>query len=302
MDLDSAIDRFLTHLKAERRLAENTVNSYSCDLSQFAEFCIEDRDVADVTDIGEGDVAAFLTAQYNRGLSNRTIARKLSSLGGFFEFLKKHDIAASDPTATIDSPQYGERLPDVLDLEGVELLLDEPDKQSLEGYRDWAMLETMYATGLRVTELVELKINEVDLRAGYVRIIGKGQKQRIVPLGEIAIEAIETYMETVRPELLRKKGGPGVTSHVFVTRRGSGMTRQAFWKNVKKYAKSAGLDASISPHKLRHSFATHLLERGADLRIVQDLLGHSDISTTEIYTKVTNERLRQLQSEHHPRS
>jgi len=190
----------------------------------------------------------------------------------------------------------------VLTLDEVEKLLAAPDRMSPEGVRDHAMLHTLYATGLRVTELCELIQREVDLRAGYLRVIGKGNKQRIVPLGELAVDALDEYVSHTRAKLLANHGGPGCTPYLFVTRRGSCMTRQAFWKNIKRYALKADIDTPINPHKLRHSFATHLLERGADLRIVQTLLGHSDINTTQIYTHVAQARLKKIFEKHHPRA
>lgn len=190
----------------------------------------------------------------------------------------------------------------MLVLEEVEALLAAPDPGTLEGLRDRAMLETLYATGLRVSELVNLNVREVDMRAGFVRVIGKGQKQRIVPLGEVARDAVEHYVLQAREQLLLAHGGQGASPALFVTRRGQEMTRQAFWKNIRRYAQLAGIDKPISPHKLRHSFATHLLERGADLRIVQTLLGHADINTTQVYTHVARARLKRLYDAHHPRA
>jgi len=189
-----------------------------------------------------------------------------------------------------------------LTFEEVERLLDAPDEQSPEGLRDRAMLEVLYATGVRVTELVELPMNGVDLTVGYVRVVGKGSKTRLVPLGEVARDALDLYLRGPRAELLRKNGGPSVTDAVFVTRRGGPMTRQAFWKNIKRYGLLANIMRTISPHVLRHSFATHLLDHGANLRVVQTLLGHADIGTTQIYTHVTRERLKKLHQEHHPRA
>ena len=302
MNLDDAIDAYLIHLKVGRNLAENTIGSYGTDLQQFAHFCIEHQRCRSIGDVNDGHVSRFLLSLANRDISPRTVARKLSTLKGLFKFLRRDHGLDSDPTARVDAPRFGQKLPVVLDLDEVEALIAAPDRRRPEGLRDWAMLEVLYATGLRVTELVNLLQREVDLAAGYVRIVGKGDKQRVVPLGEVAIDAIDTYEVQARGELLANAGGPGASPALFVTRRGGPMTRQGFWKNIKKYAVAAGIDKSVSPHDLRHSFATHLLERGADLRIVQALLGHADINTTQIYTHIARERLKDLHDHHHPRA
>lgn len=302
MQIDDAIETYLVHLKVERNLAENTIAAYGRDLGQFAEFLDADERDCHIGRLDHFDVSDFLRHLADRELSARTISRKLSTLKGLFKFLRTHHNLDADPTARVDAPRFRQQLPEVLDLDDVELLLRTPDRSKPEGLRDWAMLEVLYATGLRVSELVELLQREVDLDAGYVRVVGKGDKQRVVPLGEAAIEAIEEYERQARGVLLASHGGPGASPALFVTRRGGPMTRQAFWKNIKRYARQAGIDTSISPHQLRHSFATHLLERGADLRIVQALLGHEDINTTQIYTHVARERLKQLHDEHHPRA
>ena len=298
MKLDDAIDSFLIHLRTERNLAPNSVQAYARDLIQFSQ-ALEDANVADIT---PENIADFMMEQLDAGLKTRSIARKVSAIRTFFKFLRAQSTIKKDPTAHIDAPRYGKRVPDVLSLDEVDLLLAAPDSNTHEGLRDRAMLEVLYATGLRVTELVTLRQRDLDQRAGWVRVVGKGGKQRIVPIGEVASEAIDAYVQHARGPLLAAAGGPGVTPMLFVTRRGSEMTRQGFWKNLKRYVEKAGIDKDISPHKLRHSFATHLLERGADLRIVQSLLGHADIGTTQIYTHVARERLKLLHSEHHPRA
>ncbi|TXD38184.1 site-specific tyrosine recombinase XerD [Lujinxingia vulgaris] len=307
MKLDEAIDSYLFHLKVERNLAENTILAYSNDLSQFVDFLTDaesdaPRPSPDIEAISDADISAFLAHQLGESVKTRTISRKLSSVRGLFKFLRRDQKLERDPTAHVDAPSYGTRVPTVLTLDEVESLLNAPDRSTPEGLRDWAMLEVLYATGLRVTELVTLLIREVDLNAGYVRVVGKGSKQRVVPLGEVAIDALAEYEDQARGQLLANAGGPGASPALFVTRRGGAMTRQAFWKNIKRYAELAGIDKPISPHKLRHSFATHLLERGADLRIVQALLGHADINTTQIYTHVARERLKRLYDDHHPRA
>jgi len=312
MDLDEAIDSFIFHLKVERGLSKNTLDAYSRDLRQFAQFCGERRSPpvpedapqvpVEVSGIDALEISAFMSQMLDDGNKTRTVARKLSSVRGLFTHLRRSEVLAANPASKVDAPKFGRRVPRVLTLDEVERLLAAPDRLSPEGVRDHAMLHTLYATGLRVTELCELIQREVDLRAGYLRVVGKGNKQRIVPLGELAIDALDEYIAHTRAKLLANHGGPGATPYLFVTRRGSCMTRQAFWKNIKRYALTADIDTPINPHKLRHSFATHLLERGADLRIVQTLLGHSDINTTQIYTHVAQARLKKIYETHHPRA
>lgn len=302
MDIDQAIDAYAFHLKVERNLSDNTIDAYTRDLRQFAEHCADDGKAVDVRKIDAMQISGFMGTLLDEGLKTRTVARKLSSVRGLFKYLRIDEVIDKDPSSKVDMPKYGRRVPRVLSLDEVETLLGTPDRSVPEGHRDWAMLHVLYATGLRVTELCELLQREVDLRAGYVRVIGKGNKQRIVPLGEVALDAVGDYLEQTRGRLLANCGGPGSTPYLFVTRRGSSMTRQAFWKNIKKYARRADIDKPISPHKLRHSFATHLLERGADLRIVQTLLGHANIDTTQIYTHVAQARLKKMYDEHHPRA
>ncbi len=302
MKLDTAIDAFVLHLRLERNLADNTVKSYSRDLAQFAQFLSDDDSSPMIGTISQEDVTEFMLDALESGLKTRSLARKMSSIKGLFKYLRTENVLTVDPTANVDTPKYGKRVPDVLNSDEVESLLNAPDRLTHEGLRDAAMLELLYATGLRVSELVNIHQREVDLRAGYVRVTGKGGKQRIVPMGEHAVDMIESYLQTARGALLAKHGGPGGTPYLFVTRRGSCMTRQGFWKNLKRYVEKCDIKKEVSPHKLRHSFATHLLENGADLRIVQTLLGHSDIGTTQIYTHVAQQRLKRMHEEFHPRS
>jgi len=302
MDLDHAVDRYLQHLNVERNLSDNTVSAYSTDLGQFVDFCIDERNCQRAAEVSENDVSNFMLQLVDRGLKSRTASRKLSTVRGLFEYLVSEGLLEADPTEPVETPRFGRDIPTVLSLDEVEALLEAPDHSTPEGHRDWVMLEVLYATGLRVTELVELEMRDVDLHGGYVHVVGKGDEQRVVPLGETAVDAVESYLDSSRPALLESHGGPGCTPYLFVTRRGSCMTRQGFWKNLKRYGRRAGIDKSISPHKLRHSFATHLLERGADLRVVQNLLGHADVSTTEIYTHVAQARLEEMHDEHHPRA
>ena len=300
LEFDDAIDQFIAHLRVERGLAENTTKAYGSDLVQFATH-MGVRDVDRIDEVTAEDVNRFLVERLDLGDSMRTVARKLVSIRRLCHFLRTERLLDTDPTATIDSPTIGRSLPHVLTEDEVESLLEAPEPTSAEGYRDRVMLEVLYATGLRVSELVGLRLRNLDLNVGLIRTFGKGSKERLVPLSDIAIEKLELYLQQGRGELLRKVGGIGRTDAVFVTRRGSGMTRQAFWKNIKRYALKAGIRSSVSPHMLRHSFATHLLEHGADLRSVQAMLGHSDISTTQIYTHVTRERLKRIHRTYHPR-
>jgi integrase/recombinase XerD len=246
---------------------------------------------------GREDLLAYLGLQMREGRSPRSVARYLSGFRQFYRWQVREGRVKDDPTALIESPRIGRSLPKALTEEQVERLLQAPDTESPLGLRDRAMLELMYATGLRVSELVGLQLPNVNLNQGVVRVVGKGNKERLVPLGEEAVRWLSNYLDSARPELMKGATAPDV----FVTGRRSGMTRQSFWLRVKRHALEAGIDRPISPHGLRHSFATHLLNHGADLRVVQLLLGHSDLSTTQIYTHVAREGLKRLHEEHHPR-
>ncbi len=298
MTFDNAIECFLTYLKVEKRLSPNTVESYARDLFKLRDHCGEIKDVESVENVKEVHIVDFMISLAKGGLSVKTQARNLVAVRNLFKFLLKERILDSDPSALVALPKTGRRLPETLTLDEVELLLDGPDKNKKLGLRDAAMIETLYATGLRVSELVSLRVQDVDLQLGAVKAHGKGGKQRLVPIGQTARMLLETYLKTSRPDILKGKTHDGL----FVTSHGKTMTRQAFWKLLKKYALKAGIKKNISPHKLRHSFATHLLQRGADLRAVQEMLGHADISTTEIYTHVSRARLQELYKVHHPRA
>ena len=240
----------------------------------------------------------YLSFRLKRGYSSRSTARSLSSLRAFYSFLVKTSIVRNNPTAKIDSPKLGHSLPKVLSEKDIDKLIHSPDTKEPLGLRDRAMLELLYSSGLRVSELIKLEIINLNLRQGVVRIMGKGEKERLVPIGEEAMEWINKYLNSSREVLLGKESKD---QHLFVTKRGKGMTRQAFWYRIKKYALRSGIDKSLSPHTLRHAFATHLLNHGADLRTVQLLLGHTSLSTTQIYTEVAKERMKSLHSQHHPR-
>ncbi len=300
MNLDSAVDHYQFHLKVERALATNTLEAYRRDLLLFVDFC-EQNGVVTCQDLAPQHVRDFLLQRLDGGVSNRTLLRNLVSLRRFCHFLRADKIILDDPCATVDLPKFAKKQPVFLSHAEVDRLLAAPAGDSPEQIRDRAMLELLYATGIRVSELVGLETRSINLEAGFARVVGKGSKDRLVPLGEVAVDAVRAYLEHGRTTLLRGHGAPSAIKALFVSRRGGAMTRQGFWKNIKRYAQMANIHREISPHKLRHSFATHLLEHGADLRAVQALLGHADISSTQIYTHVTRERLKKIHAEHHPR-
>jgi len=287
------IDLFLDALWVESGLSENTLAAYGSDLKIFSKW-LKNKTVLEVE---QSDVASFMESRYKLGLGSRSSARFLSSLRRFYGYLHREGVLLTDPTELIEAPHIGRTLPDSLSENDVDLLLEAPEITDVLGYRDKAMLELLYATGLRVSELITLKFEQVSFRQGFVRVMGKGNKERLVPVGEEAMEWLENYMDGARIDILSERQ----SDYLFVTKRGSGMTRQAFWHIIKRYAKKAGIVKHLSPHTLRHAFATHLLNHGADLRVVQLLLGHSDLSTTQIYTHIAQERLKQLHQQFHPR-
>ncbi len=291
---DLLVDLYLDHLKVERGLAAATVESYARDLARFVGH-LEHEGIG-IEDVDGGVIASWLVGLSRGGLSARSQARNLSSLRGFVKYLLAERHIRRDPTELIDSPKMGRKLPAVLTREEVVRLLDAPDVGTPRGLRDAAMLHTMYAAGLRVSELVSLGLGDVNLESGFLAAFGKGNKRRLVPIGRVARDHVARWRDEVRSSWA--KPGEGT---LFVTQRGGALTRQAFWKIVKRYAVAAGITKRISPHKLRHSFATHLLQGGADLRAVQTMLGHADISTTQVYTHVTGDHLRRMHEKHHPR-
>lgn len=286
---------FLDSLWLESGLSQNTVEAYRRDLLAFSAWLAKiDIDLAAAT---QQDIQRYQSQRMREGRKVRSEARLLSSLRRFYRYLIREDLRDTDPTAQLESPRLGKPLPDSLTEQEVEDLLAQPDITDVLGLRDRTMLELLYASGLRVSELVGLKQEQVNMRQGLVRCIGKGNKERLVPLGEVALDWLQQYLYESRPGLLNGK----VTDDLFPTRRGKAMTRQAFWYIIKRYASQAQIEKHLSPHTLRHAFATHLLNHGADLRVVQLLLGHSDLSTTQIYTHVAKARLKQLHGQHHPR-
>jgi len=290
------IERFLDALWMERGLSDNTLSAYRNDLNQFA-LWLEQNQVSNLLAVERAQLMAYLALRSEQQRSPRSSARLLSSLRRFYRWCRREHLIGEDPTRLLSAPKLGRTLPDTLSEEEVERLLDAPDCKTSRGLRDRSMLELLYATGLRVSELVALQMHQVNLRQGVVRVTGKGQKERLVPMGEEAIDWLRRYLQEARPDLV-----VGDTSEIlFLTNRKSGMTRQAFWHLIKRYARQVGIQTPLSPHTLRHAFATHLLNHGADLRAVQMLLGHSNISTTQIYTHVARARLQALHAQHHPR-
>lgn len=287
---------YLAELTVGRGLSPLTVAAYRGDLERFGAW-LAHRGVA-LESCERGHVRLYLSQLRSAGLSARSTARVLSSLRGFFRYLLERGLVTQDPTLELANPKLMRALPRYLSPEEVEMLLAAPDPQTASGLRDKAMLELLYATGLRVSELVSLKVSQVRLDPGFVRVVGKGNKERVVPMGSDARAWVGRYLETARGKLVRR----GSPEELFLTQRGEAMTRQRFWQIVKAYGKKVGITSQLSPHVLRHSFATHLLANGADLRALQVMLGHADISTTEIYTHVTRERLRKLYDRAHPRA
>ena len=299
MEIAAAISSFLTHLQVEKGLASNTLSAYRRDLTKFEDFAKKRK--LELGAVKRDDLVDFLASLYRQKLESKTVARHLVTLRNFFRHAQVHELIADDPTAHLESPKIRRSLPGYLRLEEVEKLLEMPDQKTPLGLRDRAMLEVLYSTGLRVSELTSLRVMDLDTKVGCVRCIGKGDKERIVPVGRKALGIVERYLREGRPALIGQgKGGAG--AFLFVNRRGGRISRVGVWKILSGYGRKAGLRVPLTPHMLRHSFATHLLERGADLRSVQLMLGHSDISTTQIYTHVVEERLKQIYKAHHPRA
>lgn len=293
-----ALEDFFHYLQIERGLARNTLISYERDLKQYYQYINNEKEQAHWEDIDRHDIVAFLYAVKTTGKSSATIARMISSIRSFHQFLIREQIVTHDASIHIESPKTDRLLPAVITAEEVDLLLHISERTPLS-IRNKAMLELLYATGLRVSELVSLQMNDLHLMMGFVRCLGKGNKERIIPVGDIAKTALEDYLEHARPILTKKKQQE---KKLFVNHHGRPLSRQGFWKIIKSIALEAGLTKEITPHTLRHSFATHLLENGADLRSVQEMLGHADISTTQIYTHITKTRLKDMYDQFHPRA
>jgi integrase/recombinase XerD len=299
MEIAAAITSFLTHVRVEKGLSANTVTAYRRDLLKFEAFAKKRK--LSLQTIRRDDLVDFLASLYRQKLESRTVARHLVTLRNFFRFAQVQELISEDPSLNLESPKIRRSLPDYLRLEEVEKLLAQPDEKTAIGLRDRAMLEVLYSSGLRVSELIGLRVMDLNRSAGYVRCIGKGDKERVVPVGKKAMSLVERYLRDARPKLLGKDQ-PSNSPTLFLNRRGGGFSRVGVWKILSAYGRQAGLRVALTPHMLRHSFATHLLEGGADLRSVQLMLGHSDISTTQIYTHVVEERLKQVYKAHHPRA
>ncbi|MCU7799493.1 MAG: site-specific tyrosine recombinase XerD [gamma proteobacterium symbiont of Lucinoma myriamae] len=293
---EQLIEQFLDALWTEQGLSQHTLNAYQTDLKGLAKWSASGH-AAKLISLDKINLQSYLAHRLELGIKARSTARMLSTLRRFYQYLIRENQISVDPSALLESPKLGRPLPKTMSEREVEALLEAPDIYDPLGLRDRAMLELIYATGLRVSELVGLDIYGANLQHGVVRVTGKGNKERLVPMGEEALSWIALYLKNSRADLL----GTSLSDKLFVTRRGGGMTRQTFWYLVKRYAQLAGISSTLSPHVLRHAFATHLLNHGADLRVVQMLLGHSDLSTTQIYTHIAKERLKDLHAQHHPR-
>lgn len=295
--MKTLLSEFLNYLTVERGLSKNTISSYGTDLSHFIAY-LESKGIKDIEKIKRQEITNYLLSMKDRGVSGNSISRALVAIKMFYRFLVQERFIKDDVAGVLESPKLIRPLPNVLAASEVDKLLTAPDLRDWMGIRDKAALELMYATGMRVSEMVELATDGLNLDVGFIKCKGKGDKERIVPIGRSAKEAIMRYLEKVRPKLLKK----GQDKHLFLSRLGKKISRQSFWKMFKKNARLARIKKVITPHTLRHSFATHLLERGADLRVVQEMLGHSDISTTQIYTHINKERLKSIHRQFHPRA
>ena len=294
--MEVEIRAFVNYLRVDKGLSKNTIECYRRDMEKFA-VLIRERNLK-TSEITRSDVVAFLASLYRRGLDSRSVARHLATLRHFFRFMMIEGLIPDDPAATIESPKTIQALPQFLSVDEVERLLHQPDLTDVVGIRDRAMIELMYSTGIRVSELCGIQLADLKMDPGCLRCVGKGDKERLVPVGRQALDAVQRYLAESRPQLLRDR----ISLFLFVNQRGKPMNRIAYWSLLATYGRKAGLRKSLKPHMLRHSFATHLLDRGADLRSVKMMLGHSDISTTQIYTHVVEERLKQVYKAHHPRA
>lgn len=297
------IEAFLNYISVERGLAKNTVFSYKDDLGFYMDF-LQGHSINALSETSRNDITNFMLNQKDKGISSSSISRRLAAIKSFYRFLVREKLLKTDPTSLIDSPKLWKKIPETLSLNEVSALINSPDLRQTQGIRDKAILETLYATGMRVSEAGNLKIDNINMDIGFLRCIGKGNKERVIPLGKKAIVSLKRYLTLSRPVLLR--GGPNLLNkkegeYLFLNRFGKKLSRQSIWKLLQRYALSAGIKKHIKPHILRHSFATHLLERGADLRSVQEMLGHANISTTQIYTHINKDRLKSIHKMFHPR-
>jgi len=293
---DELLDRYYNYLSVERRLSANTLESYGRDIKKYLMF-LDSRNNRSIATSTRLDLLAFINGEKKRGLSSRSCARALSCVKTFFKFLVQDGVLKKSPILDVETPRLEKQLPSVLSVDEVEALIAAPDTDTSLGLRDRALFELLYATGLRVSELVSLTVNAINVEAGFVLVMGKGSKERVIPVGEEALKWLRRYLLEARQLILRTR----TSKYLFTNRFGARLSRQGFWKIVKKYCLKAGIVKKISPHTLRHSFASHLLAGGADLRSVQTMLGHEDISTTQIYTHVEKERLKAIHDKYHPR-
>ncbi len=295
--MDELIDAFLNYLSVERGLSRNTIISYSQDLRGYVGY-VKSRSINSLSATTKNEIVGFMMARKDRGIAANSVARSLAAIRMFYRFLVRERILNIDPSSLVDSPKLWKKIPETLSVNEVEALLAQPNvRDQKQGIRDRAILETLYATGMRVSEAVNLKLDNVNMEVGFLRCVGKGDKERIIPLGKKAIISIKRYLGSSRQVLLKNKE----SEVLFVSRLGRKISRQSLWKLIKRYAKMARIKKPIKPHILRHSFATHLLERGADLRSVQEMLGHASISTTQLYTHINKERLKSIHRMYHPR-
>ena len=295
--MDALAQRFLDYLLVERGLSSNTIASYGRDVAQFIQFA-DEAGVKSAAAVTEEVLTRFLARLRREGYAAASAARKLAAIRAFLKFLEREGEVSGDPASWVENPRPAKPLPKTLTEDEILRLLRQPDISAPNGLRDRAMIETLYATGLRVSELVGLRVDDVNLAVGFVRCVGKGSKERVVPIGEVAVETIKSYLVGCRPIFAKGER----SEFLFLTRRGQPMTRVAFWKIIKKHARAAGITKHITPHVLRHSFATHLLERGADIRSIQEMLGHASVATTQVYTHVTRDHLRDVYRRAHPRA
>jgi integrase/recombinase XerD len=295
--MESYVNEFINYLAVERGLAKNTLESYGRDLRQYYSYLHNDK-IDAVKQASRATILAYLEQLQSKGRAVSTISRNLAAIKSYYQFLVRERYLEKDPAANLESPKLEKKLPKILTIAEIEELLKQPNSFLPTGTRDKAMLELLYATGIRVSELISLNVSDVNLEMGYIKCYGKGSKERIVPLGSIAAKCVQEYVTRGRGKLVRTYDEPAL----FVNHHGNRLTRQGFWKIIKKYAQEANIIKEITPHTLRHSFATHLLENGADLRSVQEMLGHADISTTQIYTQVTKNRLKEVYEKTHPRA
>lgn len=295
--MERILKDFINYLSVEKGLADNTLDSYQRDLKKYLQF-LKKQGINNFNNTSRKIISQFLLEQKEKGLAPSTLTRNLASIRSFYNFLLKEQLIQDNPAAELESPKSEKKLPRVLSFKDMELLLEQPETGEIIGMRDKAMLELLYATGIRVSELVSLSVNDINIKMGFLRCDGKGSKERMIPLGSMAIKSLQDYLQHARNKLLKQKDEKAL----FINQHGKRLTRQGFWKILKKYALKAGISTEITPHTLRHSFATHLLENGADLRSVQEMLGHADISTTQIYTQITRRKIKEIYDQTHPRA